>query len=194
MPTADSGEVWHPVSMPWENTDPHDLDFESFVEFAHHRSTELADDLDHDAAWLVLALHRASAAVVYDLESTVHRPRGWSWSGFRLLYALWVAGPSETRHAAKVTGMSRQAVSALAATLERDGLLVRTPSPDDGRLVSYSLTDEGTSRVQEAYRAHNQRERLWADVLDPDEREVVVSALRKLLNSSARSEISTRDA
>ena len=50
-------------------------------------------EVDRAAMTMVLLLHRVANTVVYDLESTVHRPAGWSWSAFRLLFALWVAGP-----------------------------------------------------------------------------------------------------
>lgn len=36
---------------------------------------------------MVLLSHRATNAFVYDLDSTVDRPRGWS-AGFRLLFVL----------------------------------------------------------------------------------------------------------
>ena len=52
----------------------------------------------------------------------MHRPRGFSWPGFRVLFVLRTAGPAEARQVAKLSGMSRAAVSALVNTLERDGL------------------------------------------------------------------------
>ncbi|MGX4688427.1 MarR family winged helix-turn-helix transcriptional regulator [Streptomyces sp. JNUCC 63] len=169
-----------------------DLDFPSFAEYAHGRTSELVENLDLEAARLVLTLHRAASTVVYDLESTVHRPAGWSWSGFRLLYVLWVSGPLEARHAARLSGMSRQSTSTLSQTLERHGLLTRSHSPDDGRLITYALTPEGEQRVREVYRAHNDRERLWSQVLTSDERAAVVSALSKLLAAADDLEVRRR--
>lgn len=169
-----------------------DLDFQSFAEYAHGRTSELVDDADLEAASLVLTLHRAAGTVVYDLESTVHRPAGWSWSGFRLLYVLWVSGPLEARHAARLSGMSRQGTSTLSKTLERHGLLTRAPLPDDGRLITYALTAEGEQRVREVYRAHNDRERLWSRLLTPEERAAVVSALGKLLAAADDLEVRRR--
>ena len=40
--------------------------------------------------------------VVYDLESTVHRPRGWSWPGFRVLFAIWLSAPVEAKKVAEL--------------------------------------------------------------------------------------------
>lgn len=50
-----------------------------------------------------MLLHSVSSALVYDLESGVHRPAGWSWSGFRLLFALWIFGPLGGTTAARLS-------------------------------------------------------------------------------------------
>src|SRR3546814_9763194 len=55
------------------------------------------------------------------LFRSIHRPRGWSWSSFRLLFVTWLAGPIEPKAAAKLTGMSRAAVSNLSKSLLADG-------------------------------------------------------------------------
>lgn len=178
--------------MPHEPVDLADHDFESFAEYAHERTRELVPDIDLDAAWLVLALHRASGTVVYDLEASVHRPAGWSWAGFRLLYVLWVAGPLEARHAARLSGMSRQNTSALSQTLERQGLLTRSPSTTDRRLITYALTSDGGEQVRRVYHAHNEREQIWAEVLTEEERAAVISGLRKLLGAAHEIEARTR--
>ena len=44
------------------------------------------------------------------------------WPGFRAMFCLWLTAPVESKRVAELTGMSRAAVSALVATLERDGL------------------------------------------------------------------------
>ena len=93
---------------------------------------------------MVMLLHRVANSLVYDLESTVHRPAGWSWSAFRLLFTLWVAGPNESSRAAELTGMSRAAVSSLTKTLSAAGLLARAAEPNDGRAVVLSLTEAGS--------------------------------------------------
>jgi DNA-binding MarR family transcriptional regulator len=168
--------------MPDARPTPADLDFASFVELALRRAGQLSPGVDTDAAALVLTLHRAASAVVYDLESTVHRPRGFTWAGFRLMFALWIAGPLDAKDAAKLSGLSRQAASLLANTLERDGLLTRAASTTDRRGVTFALSDEGTRTIASSYEAHNERERLWADLLTTEEREVLVRTLGKLLS------------
>lgn len=173
--------------------DSHPLDFESFAAFARERVQELGDEIDLDVMALMLTLHRASSAVVYDLESSIHRPAGWSWAGFRLLFVLWLAGPLEAKHAAQLSGNSRQATSTLANTLERDGLIKRITPPHDARLVEFALTPTGTQAIAEIFHAHNKREQMWASVLTPEERAAVTSAMFKLLAATTTLDVRRRN-
>lgn len=157
-----------------------DLDFWSFVDTAVERVHRRLPEIDPEAVRLILTLYRVTNMIVYDMESVVHRPRGWSYPGFRLLFTLWIAGPMEAKKAAELSGMSRQAVSALVGTLVRDGLVSKTPHESDRRAVRLSLTAAGTNAITSAFAAHNDRERLWAETLSPDERETLVRLLGKL--------------
>ncbi|WP_254125502.1 MarR family winged helix-turn-helix transcriptional regulator [Amycolatopsis sp. CA-230715] len=163
-----------------------ELDFWSFVELAN---TRLAREFGFShplATEVLLTLNRASSVVTYDLEATVHRPRGRSWSGFRLLFVTWLAGPLEAKKAAELTGMSRAAVSNLAKTLVVDGLLERTPGEHDGRSVLLSLTKRGQVEMVEVFRAQNEREHEWAGVLTETEQRILVLLLNKLITDRGR--------
>ncbi|MER5536720.1 MarR family winged helix-turn-helix transcriptional regulator [Streptomyces mirabilis] len=106
----------------------------------------------------MFTLHRAANMLVYDLESTVHRPRGWSWPGFHVLFAIWLSAPVEAKKGAELSGMSRAAVSALVNTLERDGLVRKERAAYDGRAVGLSLTDSGQETITSEFLAYNKRE------------------------------------
>lgn len=157
-----------------------DLDFWSFVDAAVDRTHERQPGTDFDATRLILTLYRVTNMVVYDMESVVHRPRGWSYPGFRLLFTLWIAGPMEAKRAAELSGMSRQAVSALVGTLHRDGLVDKAPDESDRRAVRLSLTPKGEKAIGEAFTAHNARETLWSETLSAEERATLVRLLAKL--------------
>src|SRR5918998_1701199 len=93
-----------------------ELNFWSFIELANARLA--AQGFAHPMATeVLLTLNRASSVVTYDLESAVHRPKGWSWAQFRLMYVTWLAGPVESKLAAELSGMSRAAVSNLTKPL-----------------------------------------------------------------------------
>jgi DNA-binding MarR family transcriptional regulator len=160
-----------------------ELDYWSFVDVAVERTARALPRIDPRAMRLVLSLHRAANALVYDLESTVHRPHGWSWPGFRVLFVLWLTAPVEAKRVAALSGMSRAAVSALVNTLERDGLVSRRQSSHDRRAVDLSLTPVGARAFADAFAVHNERERAWASALTADEVTTLTALLEKLMAS-----------
>jgi hypothetical protein len=137
-----------------------------FVDGALQQVPDRLGGIDREAMALVLLLHRVTNVVVYDLESTVHRPAGWSWSAFRAVFTLWVSGPLEPSRLAALSGMSRQAVSALAGGGER--------------------------RIEQIFRDHNRRESEWAATLSPDERATLTGLLAKLAAASRQPWVSHR--
>jgi DNA-binding MarR family transcriptional regulator len=151
-----------------------------FVDRAIDDVTSRLDGIDRTAMQFGMLLHRVTNAVVYDLESSVHRPAGWSWSAFRAIFTLWVNGPTEPSRLAELTGMSRQAVSALAKTLATDELIERRPAPNDARSVVLSLTEHGAEQIEHVFREHNRREAEWAGALDSDEQSTMIRLLAKL--------------
>jgi DNA-binding MarR family transcriptional regulator len=174
-----------------EVTDP--FDFWSFADFAVDQARQKLPEMDPDAMRMVLMLHRAVGMLVYDLESSVHRPRGLSWAGFRVLFVLWIAGPLETRRVAELSGMSRAAVSALVKTLERDGYLHRRQPVHDRRMVELRLSESGQDKMTTTFAAHNQREQLWADGLSADEQRTLIQLLRKIMARRMVKDVRTRN-
>ena len=184
-----------PVALPARPTSPSNEDgspaadrepagFLSFIEIAVERTSERLPGIDRDAMALVMLLHRVANSVVYDLESTIHRPAGWSWSAFRLLFTLWVEGPREASSAAELTGMSRAAVSSLAKTLGAAGLIERSADPTDGRTVVLALSPQGADRLETTFLHHNGRESRWAELLEPDELSTLNTLLGKLASAA----------
>ncbi len=164
----------------------------TFVGRALDQVADHLDGIDRQAMEMVLLMHRVTNAVVYDLESTVHRPAGWSWSAFRAVFTLWVSGGLEPSKLAEQSGMSRQAVSALAKTLEVDRLIQRDAVSGDGRSVSLSLTTEGRDQIERIFRQHNEREQRWASILTGDERTTLTALLNKLADASQQPWVSHR--
>lgn len=171
---------------------PDELDFLSFVDYAIGQASRALPGVDPAAMRLVLTLHRVTSTLVYDLESTVHRPSGWSWPGFRVLFVLWLAGPLESKRVAELSGMSRAAVSALVNTLARDGLVSRTRASHDRRAVRIELTGKGRESITDAFTAHNERERGWAAALTDTERGTLIGLLEKLMHGAAATEANRR--
>lgn len=170
-----------------------ELDFWSFVDLANHRLSTEYGFRHQSATEVLLALNRAANIVTYDLESSVHRPRGRSWSSFRLLFVTWLAGPLESAKAAQLTGMSRAAVSNLTKTLVADGLIRRSPAEHDRRSVRLSLTERGEREMVEVFREQNEREHEWTSVLTEAEQRILVMLLEKLITNRDQFEIRGRN-
>jgi DNA-binding MarR family transcriptional regulator len=164
----------------------------AFVTRALAETPRRIDGVDRQSMELILLLHRVTNVVVYDLESRVHRPAGWSWAAFRAVFTLWISGPLEPSRLAETSGMSRQAVSSLVKTLEADGLIARSAATHDARSVVLSLTPLGTRKIVHVFREHNVREADWAATLDADERATMTRLLRKLASAAQQDWVSHR--
>ncbi|WP_072690554.1 MarR family winged helix-turn-helix transcriptional regulator [Rhodococcus marinonascens] len=172
---------------------PDRLNFWSFIELANRRLSTEYGSTHELATQVLLTLNRASNVVTYDLESSIHRPRGLSWSAFRLMFVTWLAGPVDAKTAAKLTGMSRAAVSNLTKTLIGGGLMERKADERDGRSVQLSLTDRGHSEIGEIYREQNEREYAWASVLTEPEQRILVMLLDKLITNRDQFDVRGRN-
>jgi DNA-binding MarR family transcriptional regulator len=138
--------------------------------------------VDRDAAEhaeLVFNLTRLQHRLSRDFEA-LHRRRGWTWAGFRIMNVLWAVGAAELRDVARLSGASRAAVSSALNTLERDGLVSRIRDSADRRLVRLQLTEHGRSALNEAMREQAGREREWLVALPPAEQQQLSMLLAAL--------------
>jgi DNA-binding MarR family transcriptional regulator len=143
---------------------------------------ERRPDVDPRAISLSLTLARIAATHQYQSERLVHRERGWSYSGFRVLYMIWLTEPVEARDLARFAGVSRQTTSTVLSTLEAAHLVVRRQtSKTDRRLVSVRLTPRGRTAVNEAIGAQNAVESDWFSVLDSTEQAQLQDMLERVL-------------
>lgn len=151
-----------------------------FEAAARDRVTQLNDSISLDSFTASFNLFRSSTRLINDLESTVHRPRGLSMAGFRILFSLWVAGELQPRQLAALSGVSRAAVSGVLSTLSSAGLVDKTKDEADGRRYVIALTEAGRALVEENYVAQNQRERELFAPLSDEETIELGRLLRKL--------------
>lgn len=74
-----------------------------------------------------------------------------------LLMELWDQDGRTQAELGKALGLDASTITAKVKTLERDGLIVRTPDPNDRRAMIVSLTDRGR-------KLRPRVERLWAEL------------------------------
>lgn len=149
-----------------------------FAQVAARLTMERLPDLDESAMRLGFALVRLGSAHTQRSEQQVHRRLGISWSGFRVLYIIWLFERLEARDVARLSGVSRQTTSTVLATLERGGLIVRERvSDEDRRLVSIRLTAAGAETVREACREQNAFDVGLFATLGTHEKQALLAAL-----------------
>ncbi|MEU9331820.1 MarR family transcriptional regulator [Streptomyces sp. NPDC048290] len=129
----------------------------------------------------VANIHRAAAAVRQHLENSVLRGSDLTWTGFVVLWVVWVWGESETRRVAEEAGISKGTLTGVARTLESRGLLRRAGHPSDGRLVLLSLTGEGEEFMRRVFPAFNAEEAFVTARLSDDECVGLADALRRVV-------------
>lgn len=158
----------------------------TFEQTARLRLREIASESELKVMGLVMNLTRVASRLIRDLDSVVHRPLGWTWPGFRIMFAVTIKGPQEQSEIARLTGFTRAAVSAAVSTLERDGLVRRAPSSTDARAVMVSMTRRGERAVMRGFHEQSRRVGRWADCLTGAEQHELVRLLRILLRRRLR--------
>ena len=114
--------------------------------------------LDFEAAHAVSSIYRAANAVRSYVWNEVLRPYDLTWTGFVVLWVVWIFDGMETRHAAEAAAISKATLTGVAKTLESRGWISRVGRTDDRRLVELHLTDEGRALMEEVYPRFNAME------------------------------------
>jgi MarR family transcriptional regulator, organic hydroperoxide resistance regulator len=114
--------------------------------------------LDFAAATAVSSLYRAANAVRNHVTNTVLREHDLSWTGFVVLWSVWIFGDLETRHAATSAAISKGTLTGVAKTLEARGWLIRETDARDRRQVHLKLTAEGLALMDRLYPRFNAAE------------------------------------
>ena len=83
------------------------------------------------------------------------------------------------------TGVTRATITGLVDTLERDGLVTRTPHPEDRRMMSVGLTARGEKLLAEIMPEHFRRMAWLMEPLSETERKTFVRLLTKVLTRAA---------
>ena len=137
--------------------------------------------LDMPAMAAVSNVYRAAGAIRNHFEHTVLAPYNLTWTGWVVLWVVWIWQEIETRHVAAEAGISKGTLTGVASTLERRGLVARRPHPDDARRVLLSMTSSGLKLMAELFPQFNKQEALVVESLSADEIKVLAAALRKVV-------------
>lgn len=133
--------------------------------------------LDFPAANAVSSLYRAANAVRQHLTNSVLREHDLTWTGFVVMWVVWIWDGLETRQAAESAAISKATLTGVVKTLESRGWITRRTSETDRRLVNLELTPSGLELMTGLYPAFNAAE---AEVVAALSRRSVTELTRSL--------------
>src|SRR5215213_8011463 len=137
--------------------------------------------LNFPAAAAVSSLYRAANAVRVYLTNSVLREHGLTWTGFVVLWVVWIWDGMETRHAAENAAISKATLTGVVKTLEARGLIIRRVSDTDRRLVNLELTPRGLGLMKKLYPAFNAAEAEIVAGLTPKGLTQLTNSLRSIV-------------
>lgn len=146
---------------------------------------ERRPDLDVSPMAVIGRLKRLSRLIEAELRRTFAE-HGLDPASFDVLATLrrsappHLLTPAELMRSAMVTS---GAVSQRLDRLEARGLVTRSPSPTDGRVVEVALTAEGRALIDRALPDHLATEERLLAALGTDRRDALADTLRELLES-----------
>ncbi|MDF5758877.1 MarR family winged helix-turn-helix transcriptional regulator [Spongiactinospora sp. TRM90649] len=138
-------------------------------------------NVDFEAMWAVSNIYRASSAIRNHLEQTVLRDTGLTWTGFVVMWVVWIWGDSEPRHVAAEAGISKGTLTGVVKTLESYRHLRRFPHPTDGRRVMLALTVTGERLMRDLFPEFNRQEAFVVKQLDSERRRDLAISLKRIL-------------
>lgn len=149
-------------------------------------------NIDFKAMAVISNLFRAASAVRKHLEREVLAKYGLSWTGFVVLWVVWVWEQVETREIADEVGTSKATLTGVLKTLERDGLVIKQQSKEDRRLVLVTLTVNGKKLMKKIFPEFNKEEVYLASSLKPSARKGTADALRNITLHAQKDKVKKR--
>lgn len=129
-------------------------------------------------------IYRAANAVRNHLERTVLAPHELTWTGWVVLWVVWIWGDIESRHVAAEAGISKGTLTGVQNTLISRGLIKRRVHPDDARRVLLSLTPKGQRLMTDLFPKFNAEEAHVASQLDEAEMLAMARSLRTVVKQA----------
>lgn len=154
----------------------------TLAETEHAVADRLAGmSLDMPAMAVVQNVYRAAGAIRNRVERTVLADHGLTWTGWVVLWVVWIWGEIESRHAAAEAGISKGTLTGVVGTLQTHGLMTRSVHPDDARRALLTLTPKGSRLMVKVFPRFNQEESAVAGALGREEQVALARSLRQII-------------
>jgi DNA-binding MarR family transcriptional regulator len=128
-----------------------------------------------------------TADLLFDRIAVLLRPLGVSAAGGLVLGMLRDHGAMSPSTLSERLIVTRATVTGLVDSLERRGLVRRTPNPDDRRGQVIELTAQGVSVVQEVRTLVHKHEQRWMSALSTEELRTFIELLHRIQDSVSAS-------
>jgi DNA-binding MarR family transcriptional regulator len=159
--------------------DPHTL-----AEAEAAMSRRIGDlEVDFVAAQAVSSIYRAANAIRASITNAVLRPYGLTWTGFVVMWVVWIWDGMETRHVAESAAISKATLTGVVKTLEDRGWIIRENPVNDRRLVRLRLTQSGIDLMTELYPKFNAAESAVVKQLSPRAKAGLTRDLRSIVHT-----------
>lgn len=155
----------------------------------HHTITETENQvatrlgnqkIDFESMTAVSNIFRAANAVRNQLERSVLLPHSLTWTGFVVLWVVWIWEPIETKEVASEAGIAKATVTGVLNTLEGRGLVKRTRGADDRRQMFVELTPDGRKMMKKLFPEFNREESNVTGALSSSQKNQLAKHLRTI--------------
>ncbi|MFC7704683.1 MarR family winged helix-turn-helix transcriptional regulator [Plastorhodobacter daqingensis] len=140
-----------------------------------------AFDLEHFLPYL---LNQAAEATSRSFQRIYRDDYGMTRTQWRVVANLGKFGAMTARDICRISHVEKTRVSRAVAALEAEGLLMRAPSPEDGRAEILSLSDKGRNLFEELGQRALAHDRELRNMLGPDLAARLDGLLRQLIAQS----------
>lgn len=147
-------------------------------------ATHVCDlDVDLDAMAAISNVFRVALLFRNQAEKRFLDAHGLSFTGFTILWVLWVFGEMETHQLADECGIAKGTLTGILTTLEKHGLATRKPHATDGRRKLVEPTARGEKLMRRLFLEINALEREFVAELERDELTDLSRLLRIVLHT-----------
>ena len=116
-------------------------------------------------------------------EKQVFKEFNLSFSGFTVMWVIWVWGDLETAKLAKNAGIAKSTLTGILITLEKHGYCQRVPHSEDARRVVVHITPAGEELMEKLFPKFHEIEDLAVSELTDEEFETTIDSFRTMLNT-----------
>ena len=159
----------------------HDTSITRAEKAAHKRVRALGVDLG--AMDAVANIFRAANSIRNKAERDLLTRHGLSFTGFTVLWVLWVWGRRESHQLAEESAVSKSTLTGIIKTLHGLKLVERNNHPTDGRRLVITPTRKAVQLMEDLFPKYNKLEKEVTRGLTKQDKSDLTKKLRTVLHT-----------